>query len=126
MLDLNPRRAAHVAMAIRRYRIDLMRAQKPEPEGLHEIEQAMTAAARAAKSGQEWPAAATFSASDHSGLSDREYFSTAEVAALTGLSERTVRRRVADGDLRSALVGRLRRIARTDLEEFMHRAEVPG
>lgn len=46
---------------------------------------------------------------------------TAEVARLTGLSPRTIRTLIARRDLPSVKIGQLRRVARTDLEDWIAR-----
>lgn len=44
-----------------------------------------------------------------------------EVAEITQLSERTIRRRIQAGELAALLFGRHWRIAKPDLEEFLRR-----
>jgi excisionase family DNA binding protein len=57
--------------------------------------------------------------------SSREYLSVAEVAMQLGVSEPTIRRRVADGSLRAVKLGDSRncavRIPRSALDEWLHR-----
>ena len=48
-----------------------------------------------------------------------QYLRAAEIARLTGLSERTVRRWIASGELPSVKVGGSRLVARADLERAL-------
>ena len=49
----------------------------------------------------------------------REYLHVGEIAHLLGISERTVRRWIADGDLPSAKIGGSRLVAKADLERLL-------
>jgi|SRR4051794_6221580 excisionase family DNA binding protein len=116
VLDLQTETAGHLAVALRRHRATLEDRGAACPPGLLKIEDA---AIRAAKSGQEHSPAAIVPVVAHAGLHEREYLSPAEVGAVTGVSLSTVRRWVAGAELRSALIGRRRLIARPDLEAFL-------
>ena len=48
-----------------------------------------------------------------------QYLRAAEIARLTGLSERTVRRRIASRELASVKLGGARLVAKTDLERVL-------
>ena len=48
-----------------------------------------------------------------------QYLRAAEIARLTGLSERTVRRWIASGELASAKIGGARLVAKADLDRAL-------
>jgi excisionase family DNA binding protein len=52
--------------------------------------------------------------------SDREYLRATDIAALTGMSLRTVRRRIADKVLPSTKLGGARLVAKAALEVVLH------
>jgi excisionase family DNA binding protein len=54
----------------------------------------------------------------------RQYFRAVEIAELTGLALRTVRRRIADGTFPSTKLGGARLVAKADLEAAFSPAEV--
>lgn len=62
--------------------------------------------------------------SDHAGLGRLESLSVKEVAELWHVAEKTVRREIARGNLRSVSVGRAVRIPVSVLEEFVGCEEV--
>src|SRR5690606_29369659 len=92
--------AAHVAIAVSRHLHAARREGVAVPAGLREFRDALVAMA---KGGQERPALA-------SPVDDRQggpvSFSYADAAAATGVSVRTLRRRAAEGSLRTVRVGR--------------------
>jgi len=47
---------------------------------------------------------------------NQKYFRVAEIAELTGLALRTIRRRIADGTFPSTKLGGARLVAKADLE----------
>jgi excisionase family DNA binding protein len=49
----------------------------------------------------------------------REYLRAADIVALTGISVRTVRRRIADETLPSTKLGGARLVAKADLERLL-------
>jgi len=53
----------------------------------------------------------------------RKYFRAVEIAELTGLGLRTVRRRIADGTFPSTKLGGARLVAKVDLEAAFSPAE---
>ncbi|NTW41188.1 MAG: helix-turn-helix domain-containing protein [Cellulomonadaceae bacterium] len=56
-----------------------------------------------------------------------EFVSVAEVAAELCVTQRFVRRLIADGELRAVKIGsRLVRIRRGDLEDILRPVQVPG
>jgi excisionase family DNA binding protein len=116
VLDLGVTAAGHLAVAVRRHRAVLEQRGRECPDGLTEIEEV---AARIARDGQERSRAVTVRAVVETAARAGEYLSPAEVAMLTGLSVSTIGRRIRDGSLCSAKVGRARRVARSDVEAFM-------
>jgi excisionase family DNA binding protein len=57
---------------------------------------------------------------------DREYLRAPDIARLTGVAPRTVRRWIADGTLPSAKIGGARLVARTDLERLLSPSPAPA
>ena len=114
MLALDADVAGHLAVAVYRHRQALDLQGHACPDGLAELEALL---AKVAKS-QERSRAITARRPGHAGPV-RQWLSPSEVAEETGLSIATVRRRLADGGLRSALVGRRRRVQRAELTRFM-------
>jgi excisionase family DNA binding protein len=53
------------------------------------------------------------------GGTDAEYLSPKEAAQVIGVSEKTIRRRIADGTLPAVQFGQLWRIRRSDLERVL-------
>jgi|LSQX01.3.fsa_nt_gb excisionase family DNA binding protein len=59
----------------------------------------------------------------HKAETERRVFDVREAAKYIGLSERTVRTLIANGELRVARFGRSVRIAREDLDDLIERAK---
>jgi len=57
-------------------------------------------------------------------LSPGQYLSPRQVAERLGVSVKTVSRRIADGELRAARIGRLIRIAAADVQRYVERHEI--
>lgn len=104
--------AAHLARAIENYERTCRQNGARLPVALRELHDVLTVSG-----GQERPTLETGPVvSDSDAMSLLHDYDQA--ARLLGLSERTVRRLVSEGDLRAVEVGRLRRIHRDDLLEY--------
>jgi len=57
-------------------------------------------------------------------LGPGQYLSPRQVAERLGVSVKTVSRRIADGELRAARIGRLIRIAAADVQRYVERNEI--
>jgi excisionase family DNA binding protein len=89
-LTLDPAVAGHLACALTGYRKALVSTGRAVPEGVEDL---LAASLRVVRSGQRL-------APDHRARHGGEVFLTiAETAALLRISSRTVRRRIAGGDL---------------------------
>jgi excisionase family DNA binding protein len=121
--------AAHLLLAVRRHREHLRRLGAAEPPALSEVEAALLAVVgerQGASGGVRERQGATGSDSrrvmaesqDH----DDEFLTRFEVARRVGVSVRTVDRWIAAGELWSAKRGRVRRVARADLDRFLSAA----
>jgi excisionase family DNA binding protein len=113
VLPLDADVAGHLALAIRQHRHQLARRGLAEPPELAELEQLCEGVWR----GQQVSVAASLL--DDCEDSQREWLTPREVARVSGLSLRTVQRRISSGELRSARVGRCRRVSRVALDEFL-------
>jgi excisionase family DNA binding protein len=116
VLTLDPDTAGHLAVALRRHRDSLQKNQMSEPPGLAELESAVL---RVVRSHQEASQGVTDQTVVQDDLSDREYLTRRDVVRLTGASVASVDRWISSGDLAASRHGRLRRIARTDLDRFL-------
>lgn len=110
--------AGHVAVALKRHRDELSDRGLARPAGLYDLE---TLALSVARSGQERSGASTVKDDPHDGQRDREWLSAAGAAQVSGFSVSTIRRHIRSGALASTLVGRARRVRRTDLDSFLER-----
>lgn len=116
--------AGHVALAIKLYRERLARSGRARPPGLVDFEQL---AARVATSGQERTGEDTDRETVDSGPhEEREWLSTTEAAQVTGLSAKTIRRRIAAGVLPAGRSGRAIRINRSDLAALFDAGSTEG
>ena len=108
--------AGHLAVAIHRHREVLDHLGRACPPALPELEELLLAIARGGPE-QSGPATAV-NGGNVRGV-DHDWLTPDETAVVSGLSPRTIRRRIADGSLQSSKIGRCRRVARTDLDQFM-------
>jgi excisionase family DNA binding protein len=116
VLAIDPDTAGHLAVALRRHRDSLHKNQMSEPPALAELEKA----ALQVVSKRQQPSANVSVPGDlQDDLSEREFLTRADVVRLTGASVATVDRWIARGQLPSCRHGRLRRIARADLNTFL-------
>jgi excisionase family DNA binding protein len=102
--------AGHLAVAIDRHVQALDAFGRAVPPELLELRSVALELA-----GQERPGADTGGSARETAPMFREWLTPAEVAGQLGVSERTVRRRVASGELPSRAFGRARRVHRDDL-----------
>jgi excisionase family DNA binding protein len=102
--------AGHLAVALDRHVAALEAFGRAVPPELLELRGVALKLA-----GQERPGADTGGSARETAPMFREWLSPAEVAGQLGVSERTVRRRIAAGQLRSRTFGRARRVHRDDL-----------
>jgi excisionase family DNA binding protein len=115
-IRLDPDVAGHLAVAVRRHREVLDRLGRASPPALAELEELLVAVARGGPE-QSGAAAAVNGANVRS--VDHDWLTPDECSLATGLSPRTIGRRIAAGDIRSSKIGRSRRINRGDLDQFM-------
>ncbi len=120
-IHIDPDLAGHLAVAVRRHREVCDRLGYAYPTELAELEETL---AGIAHGGPERPRMAPAGNSANVRGVDHDWFSPAEAVIATGLSPRTIRRRIADGSLSSSKIGRCRRIARADLDDFMRSERV--
>jgi predicted DNA-binding transcriptional regulator AlpA len=107
VLELDREAAAHVAMALTR-QIGVCRdAGLPVPDGLRVLRDAATRAAKAGQSRSDTVARPESVHPTRQAVPDvsRRFFNRKEVAAMTGLSERTIRRRIDEGALHPTPLG---------------------
>jgi excisionase family DNA binding protein len=116
VLTLDRSVAGHLAVAIRRHRSSLRQHRLDEPPELAELEKA---ALQVVSSHQEASGRSIVLTGAHDDLSDRQFFTRRDVQRLTGVSLSTVDRWIAGGQLPASHKGRLRRIARADLDRFL-------
>ncbi len=57
-------------------------------------------------------------------LGQGQYLSLRQVAERLSVSERTVMRRIGDGELRASRIGRLIRIAEAEIQRYIERNEI--
>lgn len=114
-LNLEPDIAGHLAVAVRRHRGSVEKLGGACPAELEQFEELVLGIAR----GSEWSGMVSRRDDADAGHRDREYLSPAEVVMVTGLSKSTISRRLRDGSLPSALVGRSRKVRRRDIAPFM-------
>jgi excisionase family DNA binding protein len=109
-LTLDPVLAGHLACALTGYRKALRSTGRPVPPGVDDL---LAASLRVVRSGQRL-------APDHRARHAGEvYLTTAEAATLVRVSPRTLRRRIAGGDLAVRRVGRRVLVERADLLAFV-------
>jgi excisionase family DNA binding protein len=108
--------AGHITVAINRHRADLRKRRMPEPPGLADFE---AVALEIVNKPQEASATVNVRGGPDDDLHDRIFLTRADVQRLTGVSLATVDRWLRSGDLPSVKQGRVRRIARTDLNQFL-------
>ncbi len=108
LAGLDAELAAHVATALLRYKRWLHDINRPQPDGFAEL---LKSSIRVAKSGQSHPV----DAATRQRVRMARLLSPADAAAVLGISERTLRRRVADGTLPARHVGRLVRFDPHDI-----------
>lgn len=115
LLELSPRTAAHLVAALNLHREWARRQHIPTPTELDAIRDALV---RVATSGQERPSLVDIDPSAHPPAVAPLLLTYPEAASVLGLSERQVRRLVADGRVPSVRHGRSVRIHRDDLEAY--------
>lgn len=108
--------AGHLAVAIQRHREVLDRLGYASPPELPELQDVLVTIARGGPGRPQ--TAAVVNGATVRGV-DHDWLTPDETAVVSGLSPRTIRRRIADGSLQSSKIGRSRRVSRTDLDEFM-------
>jgi len=115
-IAIDPALASHVAVALRRHREVLRQTGRSEPDGLADLE---AFAVEVVTSTQQ--ASDSVSAGDRpqTGVHNREYLSRRDISQIAGVSLATVDRWLASGRLRSSRCGRIRRVARSDLDQFI-------
>lgn len=117
---LSPDLAGHLAVALRVYRGALAKRGAAEHPALAELEQA---ALEVVRSNQQASASLTVVAPpDDVPHEQREFLSRTDVHHLTGASLATIDRWIATDQLPSTRHGRIRRIARADLDTFLKAA----
>ena len=122
-ISLDPDAAGHLALALKVHRHQLDRRGLVSPPGLLDLEHA-AAEMRIDSHGQP---STTNRRPSHDTQSDdgisRAWLSPREAAREIGVSESTIRRRIKTGELPSVSRGRIRRINRHDLDQFMRSSE---
>ena len=111
LIEIDWEVAAHLAAALDAHlgRCEHAPRRIPVPQGIRDFHGLL-----AARSGQERPGGRSM-------LAAAGMLSLAEAASRLGVSPRTVRRRVAAGELRGVRVGRLVRIAEAELADYIRR-----
>jgi excisionase family DNA binding protein len=115
VLELDGDLAGHLAVAVRRHREMLDHVGRACPDELVALERVFVTACN----GQGVSGAFTPLPADSVGGMTADWLTPRQAARMTSLSLSTIRRSVADGSLTSTKVGRSRRIAVEDLNEFM-------
>jgi excisionase family DNA binding protein len=108
--------AGYLALALRYYEPRARRDGIPVPAALLELRDLLVVVA---KSGQEVTNVAPRAVSTEDDAVQRVGYSIEETAQATGLSVRTVRRRIAAGDLAVRRVGRRVVVPRSALDELL-------
>ena len=116
VLTLDGDLAGHLAVALRRHRTALRKRDMAEPPGLADLE---AAAAEVVTSTQQASRAFTVPSVAEDDRDDRAYLTRKDVCDLTGASLSTIDRWLKSGRLPSSRHGRIRRVARVDLERFL-------
>lgn len=117
VVDLSPRLAGHVATALRAHRNWLRGMGILAPEGLAELETVCVSRARAGQVGT--PLADLWRVADDRVVAAR-LLTYADCADALALSERTVKRLVAKGELPAVRIGPgTSRVRVTDLDAFV-------
>lgn len=116
VLTLDADVAGHLGVALHRHRSQLQKLGAAEPAGLAELEHAVL---EVVSKRQEAPASVSVRPAADDDLHDRDFLSRNDIRRLTGASLSSIDRWIASGDLPSTKHGRLRRVARADLEEFI-------
>lgn len=116
VLELDRDTAVHLALAIRVHRDQLAKRGMVAPAALLELEEM---ALRSSESSQEPSGACAAGAALHDDLQNANWLSPDDVARVARVSKSSVQRWLRSRRLKSTKVGRLRRIARSDLDEFL-------
>lgn len=116
IVDVDARVAAHLAVAITTYTDRARRSYRAVPPELHLFAQALTTQAMA---GQAGPTLDHPAPGAHAEKVDQRLLSIGQVAAALNMSARTVRRRIASGDLPAVHCGQLVRIQVADLDDYL-------
>jgi excisionase family DNA binding protein len=111
--------AGHLAVALSRHSADLKKRGMAVPPGLLRLTEM---ALQVVNSNQQASAGVSDYGQPDDGLNDRSHLSRTDVQRLSGASLSTVDRWISSGSLRSVKHGRTRRVARTDLDEFLRAA----
>jgi excisionase family DNA binding protein len=115
--------AGHVAVALRRHRNALRKSHREEPPGLAELEDAVVRIVngrqQASPSVTVPTTSVTVPADQQDDVSEPDFLTRDDVRRITRTSLATVDRWIASGQLPSCRRGRIRRIARADLDEFL-------
>ena len=119
ILELDRDTAAHLAIALRNHRKGLVSYGRAEPEGLAQLEAMAVAVVNRT---QQASASVNLARELESDPDARDYLSRADVSRAAHVSLSTVDRWVADGRLPSTRHGRTRRVARSDLDDFLRKA----
>ncbi len=115
-LELHPLLARHVAYALRSHRLFLRSEHLPLPGGFVELERSVK---NMASGGQDRPnERAEDEPVDTAPMRTPLLLKHDEAGHLLGVSERTVRRLVAEGQLPAVPVGGAARVHRADVEAF--------
>jgi excisionase family DNA binding protein len=113
LLDLTEAERLHLAAALRDRQRALRRDGRTLPPRLTELAAGLIGP-QAATAGRKSPTPATTTK-----VGDAWLMSGSQAARLLGVSDRTLRRRAAAGDIPSVLDGNHRRYRRTDLERYV-------
>jgi excisionase family DNA binding protein len=108
--------AGHLAVAVHRHREVLDQLGYASPPELPGLEETLIKIARGGP-GRSGTAAAV--RGGNVGGVDHDWLTPEECSVASGLSPRTIGRRISDGSLQSSKIGRSRRVSRIDLEQFM-------
>jgi hypothetical protein len=121
-LALDDATRAHLVAAIRRYCDYRAGSGEAVPDGLAELEQALMSA----PGRQEAPAAAIVELSPNVDGVPPLAYTIPEAAQAAGVGERTMERLVADGAVRSKLIGRRRIVPVDGLRDFLNDTDDEG
>jgi excisionase family DNA binding protein len=108
--------AGHLATALQLHRNALAKHHMPEPPGLADLQEM---ALQIVRSSQEASPSVTTQDVVQDDSNERDFLTRQDIKRRTGTSLSTIDRWIRNGELPSSKHGRVRRINRTDLDQFL-------